>query len=360
MRPPRFSCFQRCQMEDLISVVVPVYNTKEYLANCVKSLTEQTYHNLEIILIDDGSTDGSSALCDELAKSEDRIVVLHRENQGVSKARYDAVLSARGKYISFVDSDDTVDADYIETLYLALMEFQADAATCTYRKIYTGENNRVEDWFVFSNGPICLSAEGSFQFIYYEKNCPLSMTTKLFRTDILKTISPSDLKIGEDSYITQKYFLLSKRIAHTGKAKYNYIQRESSAVHASDSIQFYDYVKLYDMLMDEVLSACPKIQSAYISKMMENYLVVLLRMKDVQKNYPEEMAHIAENIKKYRFSVLTDSRAELRTRAACLLSYFGLSTVTNVYQIIQKLLFGKDAAPPGSLKPVNKANFLEK
>ena len=102
--------------QELISIIVPVYNTKEYLPKCVQSLVEQTYRNLEILLVDDGSTDETGALCDKLALTDDRIRVIHKENGGSSSARNVGISQAAGSFLGFVDSDDYVDADMYERL----------------------------------------------------------------------------------------------------------------------------------------------------------------------------------------------------------------------------------------------------
>lgn len=112
----------------MISVIVPVYNTKEYLERCVNSLRSQTFQDLEIILVDDGSTDGSGGLCDSLSAGDQRIRVLHKENGGSSSARNLGLAAARGEYIGFVDSDDYVEADMYEGLYRALEECSVNAA----------------------------------------------------------------------------------------------------------------------------------------------------------------------------------------------------------------------------------------
>ena len=116
----------------LITVVVPVYQVKKYLNECVDSLLVQTYTNLEILLVDDGSTDGSETVCDEYATKDARVRVIHQENQGPSAARNAGIDQARGKYIAFVDSDDVALPDFIKVLYGLLEKYQADIAACAY------------------------------------------------------------------------------------------------------------------------------------------------------------------------------------------------------------------------------------
>ena len=118
-------------MDPLVSIIVPVYNVKPYLNRCVDSLLGQSYQNMELLLVDDGSTDGSEALCDEYAAQDVRVRVLHKKNGGLSDARNAGVDAAKGEYLSFVDGDDWVSPYYIENLYRALEQAGADfSASC--------------------------------------------------------------------------------------------------------------------------------------------------------------------------------------------------------------------------------------
>ena len=122
------------QTHPVVSIIVPVYNVKSYVGECVESLCRQTYTNLEILLVDDGSTDGSGEVCDEYAGRDERIRVIHQANRGLSGARNMGLDDARGEYIAFVDSDDLVSTNYVETLYELLMKYEADIAACAYVK----------------------------------------------------------------------------------------------------------------------------------------------------------------------------------------------------------------------------------
>lgn len=116
----------------LVTIIVPVYNVRAYVGECIESLLNQTYTNLEIILVDDGSTDGSEAVCDEYAKKDSRIRVIHQENQGPAAARNAGLDHASGEYVTFVDSDDVVASVFIEKLYKLLKKYHADIAACGY------------------------------------------------------------------------------------------------------------------------------------------------------------------------------------------------------------------------------------
>ena len=127
------------KINDLISVILPIYNVEKYLRKCVDSLLKQTYKNLEIILVDDGSPDNCPLICDELAKIDSRVKVLHKKNGGLSDARNYGLDHCNGNYVVFVDSDDFVNINMIDYLYKAIKNQNADIAICNFRNVYENE-----------------------------------------------------------------------------------------------------------------------------------------------------------------------------------------------------------------------------
>lgn len=144
----------------LVSIIVPVYQVREYINDCVESLIRQTYTNLEILMIDDGSTDGSGEICDTYANKDDRIRVIHQDNQGLSAARNTGLNQVKGDYIVFVDSDDVVRPDYVEKLYSMMHRYQADIAACAYIRVAAKGLGSVDD--ILDNLPekaVCMTSE---------------------------------------------------------------------------------------------------------------------------------------------------------------------------------------------------------
>ena len=126
---------------DLISVIVPIYKVEEYLDCCIRSIINQTYSNLEIILVDDGSPDGCPEICDAWVKKDSRIKVIHKENGGLSDARNAGMVIASGEYVAFIDSDDRVESEFIQKLYNVITEHNADIAECAVS--YVDENGNI-------------------------------------------------------------------------------------------------------------------------------------------------------------------------------------------------------------------------
>ena len=143
------------EQDYLISIIIPVYNVEKYLRKCLDSIINQTYKKLEIILIDDGSTDNSGKICEEYAKKDDRIIVIHKENAGVSSARNRGIELANGKYIGFIDSDDWIEENMYETLYQNLLQFDVDISMCNYSIIRnhkkTFHKHDLEDGILIDN-----------------------------------------------------------------------------------------------------------------------------------------------------------------------------------------------------------------
>lgn len=192
----------------LISVIVPVYNILDYLERCVKSITVQTYQNLEIILVDDGSNDGTEKLCDRLAQEDRRIVVYHKENGGSSSARNLGIARAAGEYLGFVDSDDYIDADMYEKLYDGILRCQVKIAQVG-RDERDAAGKSLPDICVPPVEPLVMEAEDFLrELLLHKGDC--SFCTKLISRDLFTELFPEGL-LNED------FHLLVKMLPRAGK-----------------------------------------------------------------------------------------------------------------------------------------------
>ena len=217
----------------LITVVIPVYKVEDYLEKCVKSVLNQTYKNLQIILVDDGSPDNSGKICDELSKIDDRIFVIHKENGGLSDARNFGILNAKGEFICFIDSDDYVDTDYIESMYKHI-----DPQCIVCCRYYRGNNlnfNRKE--------PLVLSANSAIDY-YFTDQCQVLdgiaesygsyAWNKLYPLSFFQNIKYPKGKIYEDMYVILWLYNKAQRVVFLPERKYHYIERQESIVKTSD------------------------------------------------------------------------------------------------------------------------------
>lgn len=211
----------------LITIVVPIYNVAKYLNKCVDSLLNQTYDNLEIILVNDGSSDNCGNICDFYKKRDFRITVIHKTNGGLSDARNAGIEIAKGTYIAFVDSDDYVKADYIEKLFRGIEEHCAEVAVCSFELISeTGKVIGIEE---VAKEKICISGRRLLQKVLtpYGGRYVIACN-KLYKADIFKRLRFKEGKLYEDEYINFRLFWDCKKVALVPDRLYCYLQRQGS------------------------------------------------------------------------------------------------------------------------------------
>ena len=218
--------------EHMVSVVVPIYGVERYLRKCVDSLLQQTYKNIEIILVDDGSPDACPEICDELKNVDNRIVVIHKKNGGLSDARNAGIQIANGTYITFIDSDDYVGIHYIETLVKAIEDCNASVSICDYINVY-------DDMGIEREKSICniFSNKECIEKIYHPVCHGMEFVAwgKLYKTSLFKNnvIMYPVGKIHEDTFTTYKLLYYAERIAYVDYVGYFYRQRENSIMSST-------------------------------------------------------------------------------------------------------------------------------
>lgn len=239
---------------DLISVIVPVYNTEKYLGKCIDSILNQTYKEIELILVDDGSTDSSLEILREYEKLDERVVVITQENRGVSGARNKGLDVAAGKYIGFVDSDDYVSLDMFEYL-VGVLEDGNDFAACGW--IYETEEGEIEQ--STSGGIKRLENRNDILTCMFEQGgCAPNVCNKLLRGEIIKKHDirfPEDIRIGEDMIMLCRYVLNCEKGVYNPIPSYHYVTRKESAYHrrivkGSFDKSFENEIKAHRIVLD--------------------------------------------------------------------------------------------------------------
>lgn len=234
--------------------MVPIYKTEAYLCECIESLLSQTLDNIEIILVDDGSPDGSGLICDKYANQDRRISVVHKENEGLLKARMSGVSRANGKYIGFVDSDDKVAPDYFERLYEAAIQNHADLVYCSLTFLYEDfaegkklKTAKVGFSGIFEGNEIREKIYPNLLYdysLYASEKIPGFMVTKLYTKELLEeafTKVPSQVHIYEDVAVSFYCALRAKRMVFIpDSAGYYYRQRADSILHSFRTDYFED------------------------------------------------------------------------------------------------------------------------
>ena len=221
---------------EIISIIIPVYNMERYLDRCVKSVLEQTYTNIEVLLIDDGSTDSSGALCDRWALKDSRIRVVHKENGGLSDARNTGIDASTGKYLSFIDSDDYVSDNMVELMYAALMTNQSDMSICNFSFV---DEEGIPLTEMNQDSPIkneTISGFDAIQKLFVPKGWFYHLAwNKLYKKSLFSDIRYPTGKYAEDAFIGHRLFGKCNRVTCIGDICYCYTQRSGSIVHSKNS-----------------------------------------------------------------------------------------------------------------------------
>lgn len=218
-------------MNDLISIIVPVYNVEQYLSKCIKSIINQSYKNIEIVLVDDGSSDNSSVICDDYAKNDSRIKVFHLKNGGVSKARNFGIDNSQGKYILFVDSDDWLDLYMVEIMYKELINHNADISICNYYIDIKEEeivHDKLNDILILDNKELVIKT------LFDEKRFGGYLWNKLISRNVISKIRfNEDVRICEDLLFLYEIVMQKDiKICYNPEYKlYHYRKTELSAVN---------------------------------------------------------------------------------------------------------------------------------
>ena len=224
-------------MQQVISVIVPVYQVDTYLDRCIESLLCQTYHNLEIVLVDDGSCDKCARICDDWAKEDYRIRVIHKKNGGLSDARNAGMPFATGNYISFIDSDDTVTQDYFEVMLHTMYAEKSDIIECGVVKFY--EDNHF-DAFQDDLSVTSYSAVDGLSGLINENPFHQHVWNKIYKAELVLDVPFPFGKLNEDEFWTYQIFGRAKMVTKINKTMYCYFQRSGSIMGAGFNLRRLD------------------------------------------------------------------------------------------------------------------------
>lgn len=221
-----------------ISVILPVYNVVDYLEDCLKSIFNQTFEDFELIIVDDGSNDGSEYLCDEYGKNNEKVVVIHQKNAGLSAARNAGIKQAKGEFVTFIDSDDMVSFRYLEELLKTILNTSSDISICDYVQINNGMNlDQINHVNNKKSNEIILNKREAIEEVYKNKYHGIEFVTwaKLYKLKLFKenNIWFPNGRIHEDAFTTYKLFYISNRISYVDKGLYYYRIRSGSIMNSA-------------------------------------------------------------------------------------------------------------------------------
>ncbi len=289
--------------EKLVSIIVPIYNVEKYLDECVQSLVTQTYHNLEILLIDDGSKDESGRIADLWANRDGRIRVFHQENGGVSKARNYGLENVKGEYIFFVDSDDYVAKNYIEELVKGMEKDNAELAMCNFFAVWKDMTALAEH---LPDRDIVMSCGQFLEGLYTYSGHYSMMWNKGYRRELFDGVIFEEGKVNEDARIIRKFIPKIKNVTYISQGLYFYRQTQGSIMRGGDKERLLqselEWIREHLELLyqREEENVCMLALKLYFNKIIEYYPCL---KKETQKVMREELKKVGKELLFYKKSL---------------------------------------------------------
>jgi glycosyltransferase involved in cell wall biosynthesis len=318
-------------MNPLITIIIPCYKVEKYLPACINSVLKQTYKDLEIYLVDDGSPDNCGLICDEYAKIDDRIRVIHKSNGGLSDARNAAINVAKGEFITFIDSDDTVSECHIEELYRLVKKYNCSLSVCQWQTYCEGERLVVKQKKLKE---ICYNTpQEAVTAMFYQEEFDNAACVKLYHRSLFDDIKFPKGLLFEDDYTVYQLFFKSDKIAYSNKITYYYLLRSDSIEGASFSKKKMDSaLEVFRSMEDDHFHLISQVLPAYQSRYLSFCMHLLLK---APKGY-DRIGVLWDRIKKYRKPVILDGRARPKARIAAILSYFGVDVLKFAFKLVDK------------------------
>lgn len=299
-----------------ISIIVPVYNVEKYLHKCVDSILAQTFADFELILVDDGSPDGSGCICDEYVEKDNRVKVIHKKNGGLSDARNAGLDIAQGNYIGFVDSDDYVANDMYEVLYTNIIREQADLSICGIYDVYEGKNLIEKD-----NKYLVLNQDELLKLIFEGNLISVHAVNKLYAREIFQELRYPKERYHEDSYVIIDIISSCTKIVVDTRQKYYYFHREGSINTEIYSNKQLDYIDAWEKNEIKVKDRNIELKKACHQRVcFANFLVLdKIINSNMQKDAPETKKIVSYLRNNFFFIIRNRIFTKSRKFAMCLL-----------------------------------------
>lgn len=310
---------------ELVSIIIPVYNSELFLKRCLDSVINQTYKNLEIIIVEDGSSDNSLSICKKYKKLDNRIkVLLNGTNKGMAFSRNKALDNATGKYITYIDSDDYVELDYIETLYNLIKEDDYDVSICGHIDM------KHEKKYI-------LNQEKAFKLLITDENFCISCWGKLFKRYLLSGVKFYDVQC-EDRAFSYKVFSKIKKAIYLNVSKYNYCIRKDSYSFMDYDIKDLDRISQTKFFTEKVTKLYPKLTND--AKIMYlNSLIAVCNKQLFSKMYKTPEIKETKKFIRNNFIIIIFTKSKLIKKMQYLLFLMNTKLYINIYRKVKKSVF---------------------
>lgn len=326
--------------DQLVTVIIPVFNTERYIEECLSSIEKQTYKFLEVIMVDDGSTDNSAQICRKFTERDKRFTLLQTKNKGVSSARNLGIKSATGAYITFIDSDDYLTRDMIQYLYTLLRDTDSDVSACAIQQFKDGSretqkatvSQRQGLYRTFTSNKAILEMLHSSDVIINGSFC------KLFRSTLL-----ADLTFNEHIYYAEdllmNYFVLSKAISVCvgDEKKYLYRIHSSSAMRESFSVKRMTGLDACRIILADAMQKTDQSLIRTSSNRLFMEAIAILLQIPRQSKFLAQKEECTQVIRQYRKAVVFDSESKWAYRVYAAVFYLGVPLGTSLVRLVRKL-----------------------
>lgn len=315
----------------LLSVIMPVYNTSATLGDAVKSVLEQRFSNFELILINDGSSDSSPEICDLLAKTEERIKVVHQKNKGLSAARNQGIKAASGEFYAFIDSDDRFDEEAFLNFYEARVQHEdMTMYVMNFDKVYGGISVPKKR----SKNSIITEPKELIKLIFSSSGVAFYTWNKIYRHSLFQSVSFPEGKIFEDIVTTYKLAKLSSKTIVTTTVGYHYIRRSNTIVSSTFSPEYYDILTETEQLYALVKNDFPELKHVALQKLIESIISVGYKLSQASES-PDTVAfqkRLQQDIQLYQNEIDNDKKIPLYYKIGLKLLKSDISSYNDYYK----------------------------
>lgn len=317
---------------DKISVIVPIYNAEKYLNKCIKSILNQTYKNIEVILIDDGSIDNSPQICDQMSLKDSRIKVIHKQNEGLTMARKTGISVATGNFIGFVDADDWISLNMYSLLYKAISKYEADIASCRMVKDFPDNSHEVTMKF---NCLKVLSKIEALKNMNLEQILDASLANKLIRKELFQNvIFRPTVTIGED-YRTSYYLIdAANKIVCIPSICYHYVQRQSSMCFKGYNNNGNAILNSYTEIKEQMIKNYPETKFSALQYYILQEMAVIISMIKADNYDFHIINRIKKDIRKNLFQYIRYTSAPTYLKICAILLSINEKFLINPYKLI--------------------------